>query len=111
MYICTYAYVYIYIYMYIYMYIYIAQIFRQKSLDSSGCVFETPQEKGIAALMPPSNTHITQPPPPVEDYQVLAMFFLVQHDIKNGYPNDRWGLTMKNCDLMEFKGYNGDTIW
>jgi hypothetical protein len=54
--------------------------------------------------MPPSNTHITQPPPPVEDYQVLAMFFLLQNDIKNGYPNDRWGLTMKNCDLMEFKG-------
>jgi hypothetical protein len=30
--------------------------------------------------------------------------FLLQNDIKNGYPNDRWGLTMKNCDLMEFKG-------
>ena len=70
-----YMYICICTYVHMHMYIYIAQTFRQKSLDSSGCVFETPQEKGIAALMPPSNTHITQPPPPVEDYQVLAMFF------------------------------------
>ena len=28
------------------------------------------KEKGITALMPPSNTQITPAPPPVEDYQV-----------------------------------------
>lgn len=39
--------------------------FRSVRLSTS-----QPEEKGIAALMPPSNTHITQPPPPVEDYQV-----------------------------------------
>ena len=78
-------------------------MFDQEPLVSRGYVFET-QEKGIAALMPPSNTHITQPPPPVEDYQVLAKFFFVQNDIKNGYPNDRWRLIMTNGDFMEIHG-------
>ena len=44
--------------------------FRSVRLSTS-----QPEEKGIAALMPPSNTHITQPPPPVEDYQVGRYIF------------------------------------